>query len=237
MRRGAELLKYRFFLRFLLWPLLFAAFAPAMAREGDREATLTGLRALDQRVTVIGHRLATANLEFCADRRFLPGIALHDLSQYAASERPAAIRIFGFEGGPGVLALVPDGPAERGGVRRDDVVLAVDGAALPRAAALPRQGRFAQMELILDAFERAFADGRAVLSVRRGGAALNIAVEGVSGCASRFQVIPGNSLNARADGAYVQVTTALAQYAADDGELAAILAHEFAPMCCATDCA
>lgn len=199
-----------------------------MAQEGDREATLTGLRALDQRVTVIGHRLATANLEFCADRRFLPGLALHDLSQYAAPERPAAIRIFGFDGGPGVLALVPEGPAERGGVRRDDVVLAVDGAALPRPARPSRQGSFAQMELILDAFERAFADGLALLSVRRGGAALGIAVEGAGGCASRFQVVPGNRLNARADGVYVQVSTALAQYAADDQELAAILAHEFA---------
>lgn len=222
------MLKDRFFFRFLLWPLLFAASVPAMARESDREVTLTGLRALDQRVTVIGHRLATANLELCGDRRFLPGFALHHFSQYAASERPAAIRIFGFGAGPGVLALVPEGPAQRDGVRRDDVVLAVDGAALPRAAEVPRQGGFAQMELILDAFDRAFADGRALLSVRRGEVALSIAVEGVSGCASRFQLIPGNGLNARADGEYVQVTTALAQYAADDQELAAILAHEFA---------
>ena len=172
MRRCVELLKNRFFLRVSLWSLLFAACAPALAQESDREATLIGLRALDQRVAAIGHRLATANLEFCADRRFLPGFALHDLSQYAASARPAAIRVFGFEAGPGVLALVPEGPAERAGVRRDDVLLAVDGAALPRAAALPRQGRFAQMELILDALERAFADGRALLSVapRRSGA-------------------------------------------------------------------
>ena len=35
-------------------------------------------------------------------------------------------------------------------------------------------------------------------------------------------------MNAEADGRYVQVTTALAQYVADDAELAAVLAHEFA---------
>jgi predicted Zn-dependent protease len=35
-------------------------------------------------------------------------------------------------------------------------------------------------------------------------------------------------MNAQADGVYVQVTTALAEYAEDEAELAAVLAHEFA---------
>ena len=85
------------------------------------------------------------------------------------------------------------------------------------------------MEQILDALDRAFADGRALLGVRRGGEpALDRRSQAEQGCASRFQVVAGRSLNARADGRYVQVTTALAAYAADDQELAAVLAHEFA---------
>jgi predicted Zn-dependent protease len=84
------------------------------------------------------------------------------------------------------------------------------------------------MERILGVLDLAFADGRAALEVRRGGERLTIIVEAEQGCLSRFQVVPGRSLNARADGRYVQVTTRIAEYVADDGELAAILAHEFA---------
>ena len=48
------------------------------------------------------------------------------------------------------------------------------------------------------------------------------------GGATRFQLIPSPRLNALADGRYVQVTTAIGNYVADDEELAAILAHELA---------
>ena len=48
------------------------------------------------------------------------------------------------------------------------------------------------------------------------------------GCATRFQLVPSRRLNALADGRYVQVTTAITEYVADDEELAAVLAHEFA---------
>jgi predicted Zn-dependent protease len=41
-------------------------------------------------------------------------------------------------------------------------------------------------------------------------------------------LIPSRRLNAQADGRYVQITTAIADYVADDDELAAVIAHEFA---------
>jgi predicted Zn-dependent protease len=126
-----------------------------------------------------------------------------------------------------VLALVPGGPAERAGLRTDDILLSLDGQPLPQATA-ERNGSFAQMERILAALDAAFADGRANLAVRRGGTQLSVPVEAVRGCSTRFQLIPGGRMNAQADGIYVQVTTALAQYASDEGELAAVLAHEFA---------
>lgn len=204
--------------------------APAVAAPPPREsgeASLVAMRALDQRVATIGHRLAVASLDLCAERAWLPGIAIHDLSQYGAAFRPAAIRAFGLDAGPAVLALAAAGPAERAGLRADDILLAMDGQAPPRSA-LGRGGNFVQMERILSMLDLAFADGRAALEIRRRGERLTILVEAEQGCLSRFQVVPGRGLNARADGRYVQVTTAIAQYVADDGELAAILAHEFA---------
>lgn len=207
-----------------LWlPAAGAAPVPA----APVEQSLLGMRALDARVATIGHRLAVASLDLCAERAWLPGFAVHDLSQYGADFRPAAIRAFGLDAGPAVLALAAGGPAERAGLRADDILLALDGRPPPRQPPA-RDRSFDQMEHILAALDEAFADGRADIEVRRGGARLTIAVQAERGCASRFQLVPGRSLNAQADGRYVQVTTAIAGYVQDDDELAAILAHEFA---------
>ncbi|HEV7660414.1 MAG TPA: M48 family metallopeptidase [Allosphingosinicella sp.] len=215
--------------RLLLIPLAWAFAAPAApaAPLPPPEESLAAMRALDQRVATIGHRLAVASLGLCAERAWLPGLAVHDLSQYGADFRPAAIRAFGLDAGPAVLALAAGGPAERAGLRADDILLAFDGRPPPRGAP-GRGGSFELMERILAALDEAFADGRATIEIRRGGARLAIEIAAEQGCATRFQLIPGRSLNARADGRYVQLSTAIAEYVADDGELAAVLAHEFA---------
>jgi hypothetical protein len=207
--------------------LLAALHGGASAGQAGPQDSLVGLTALDQRVATIGHRLAVASLDLCADREWLAGMALHDLSQYGAGYRAAAIRAFGLDAGPAVLALAEGGPAAQAGLRVNDVVLRVDGAALPRGEAGPA-GSFATVERILDALDRAFADGEAALLVRRADATLTVPVRAERGCATRFQLVPSRRLNALADGRYVQVTAAIGAYVADDQELAAVLAHEFA---------
>lgn len=197
--------------------------APVQAQQ----AALLDLRSLDQRVETVGHRLAAANLDLCGNHIWLSGFAVHDLSQYGAEYRPAAIRAFGLDAGPAVLALAAGGPAEHAGLRRDDILLAIDGRPPPQGA-IGRARSFDRMERILAALDAAFADGRADLLIRRGGERLEIPVAAEQGCATRFQVVPGPGLNASADGRYVQVTSAIAAYVDDDGELAAVLAHEFA---------
>ncbi|HTU12689.1 MAG TPA: M48 family metallopeptidase [Allosphingosinicella sp.] len=218
----------RLYISLLAAILLFTA--PAKAAAAQDSATgdaLAAMQALDLRVAAIGHRLATANLDWCVDQAWLPGFVIHDLSQYGAGDRPAAIRAFGLDAGPGVLTLVPGGPADRAGLRAGDILLAFDGRPVPRGTP-GRGGSFDQMELILAALDAALADGRVALEVRRGAGRQIVAVAAARGCATRFQLVPGGRMNAQADGRYVQVTIALAQYAAEEGALAAVLAHEFA---------
>jgi Zn-dependent protease with chaperone function len=184
------------------------------------------MRALDGRVASIGHRLAVGGLDLCPDRQWRPGFAVHDLSQYGGDYRNAAIRVFGLGEGPAVLAVALGGPADRDGLEVGDVLVAADGEALPRAG--DGRGGFDPVERMLDALERAFADGTATLELLRAGSTLSLAIEAERGCASRFQLVPSSRLNALADGRYVQITTAIGEYVADDDELAAVLAHEFA---------
>jgi hypothetical protein len=216
-----------FFVGLLTGLMLLAGPAVGVPAPEPADSSLLAMRALDQRVAAIGYRLATGARGLCAHRENLPGFEVHDLSQYGASFRPAAIRAFGLDAGPGVLALVPGGPAERAGLHLDDVLISLDGRPLPHGD-LGRDRSFDRMAQILDALDAAFADGSAEAEVRRAGARLTLHIGTAPGCASRFQLIPSGRMNAEADGRYVQVTTALAAYAADDDELASILAHEFA---------
>jgi beta-barrel assembly-enhancing protease len=198
------------------------------ARSQDpRAEQLIALRSVDQQVATIGHRLAVANADLCRELQWLPGFAVHDLSQYGDSYREGAIRAFGLDRGPGVLALASTGPAEQSGLRLDDIIVAADAEPLVQARTASRR-TFDETERVLDALDRAFADGRAQLSVLRGREQLTVRVAAEQGCQSRFQLIPSRRLNARADGRYVQVTTAISEYVQDEQELAAVLAHEFA---------
>lgn len=218
----------RAFFRWLAFGLLLVVGAGGgAAGQEAADQSLLAMRALDQRVATIGHRLAVRGRDLCTTRSNLPGFALHDLSQYGADYRAAASRAFGLDAGPAVLALVPDGPAERAGLRLDDVLLSLDGQALPRGDP-GRDRSFERMAQILDALDAAFADGRAEVEIARAGARRSLSIGTEPGCATRFQLLPSRRLNAEADGRYVQVTTAIAGYVADDGELAAVLAHEFA---------
>ena len=201
--------------------------APAATQSGATEQSLVGMRTLDGQVATIGHRLAVAAADLCREHEWLPGFSVHDLSQYGEDYRAAAIRAFGLDRGPGVLALAAGGPAERAGLRLDDILLSADAAALDGG---PGSGTrtFSRVERMLDLLDRAFADGVAELELIRGTEQLRLQVRAETGCPTRFQLIPSPQLNARADGRYVQVTTAISQYVQDEQELAAVLAHEFA---------
>jgi hypothetical protein len=207
--------------------LIGVACSATAATLDEQVAQLHAMRTFDQRVATVGFRLAVASRDLCADPVWLPGLELHDLSEYGSDSRAAAIQAFGLDSDAAVLALAADGPAARAGLALDDHVQSLDGQPLPRAAP-DATGSFDRMARIMDAIDAAFADGAASVGIERAGAPATIDIVAVRGCPSRFQLIPSARLNALADGRYVQVTTALADYVADDDELAAVLAHEFA---------
>lgn len=202
---------------------LGGAVPAAAAAIDDGQANLRALQALDGRVATAGYRLAVAGTPFCTPSTSQSGLALHDLSQYAGSAQADARAAFGLGELPAVLAVVPGSPAERAGLRAGDAIAAIDGAPVP-----PADGdkSYARMERLAEQLEGASADGSVALSVRRAGTPLTLTMAPARACPTRFQLVPSNTLNAEADGTYVQITTRFALFAADDAELAALLAHE-----------
>jgi Zn-dependent protease with chaperone function len=208
----------------LLSLALLASAAQAQAAPGPADSLLA-LRLLDQRVATIGDRLAIANASLCRQQQHQHGLAIHDLSQYPRAARVAVVSAFGLDRGPAILALAEGGAAARAGLQLDDVLITIDGSALPRPVPGVHDS-FAPTERMIRALEAAFADGVAEIEVRRGKAVRQVRVQAPAGCASRFQVVPSDKRAAKADGRYVQLTSALVAFTRDDDELAALVAHE-----------
>jgi beta-barrel assembly-enhancing protease len=199
---------------------------PGSAPAAGTRALLEKIWNEDQRVMTIAHRLATRGTALCPEGQApLSGLRVHVRGQYARSVQAEAQRLFGLGDFPVVLAIAPDGPAHRAGLRRGDEIVSINDHDM---RVLPRSADYAAVERVDAAVESALSIGELRIVVRRGGRIQTMAFAGERGCASRVELVPGRKLNASADGRTVQITTAVLSEAGDDAELAFILAHEMA---------
>lgn len=199
---------------------MLLAFLLAAATPAELQA-VRELAVLDLKVARIGEQLARSGL--CSARLSGPGWVIQDLAQYTAPLRPAAREALGLGELPTVVGIVPGSTAERAGLRTGDQLESVAGAAIP----LGGKG-YARLQRLDEQVEQALSRGSMALQVRRGGARLAIEVPSAPGCASRFQLLPGPGLNAKADGRYVQVSGGLVEFVRTEDELALVIAHELA---------
>jgi beta-barrel assembly-enhancing protease len=213
-------------MRWLAATALLAASAAGATPESDR-AALLALQATDLRVATVAHRLSTANIKLCPNQTPQLGFSLHALAQYGGTFRSSAKTLFGLSDDPTILAIVPNGAAANAGLGVGDALIAVGATRLRGTTVTAKQSYDAVREA-----EAAIDNGPKTrplkLTIRRGGAEQAINVYAKPGCTSRVVVEPGGKLNAYADGTYVKLTSSVAEYAADEGELAAIIAHEMA---------
>lgn len=208
------------------WNMLAAAVLWLGAQAIDQAVMLADLQRQDSEVANVGFRLSTANLTLCGDQGFVTGITPHYLNQYASAYRQAAVGRFALDARPSVLAVATGSPAERARLRADDRLLAVDGTPFATVQPSGGDGSYADTERALDQIDRAAQDGGLSLRIERGRTASDVTLALVKGCRSRFQVVPGDTLKAQADGSYVQISAGLAAFARGEDELASVLAHE-----------
>jgi hypothetical protein len=193
-----------------------------MTQEQRRQALLE-LQAADLRLATIAFRLAVAGNEICPRKSPLLGVILHDQGQYAAELRSA----LGAGNGVSVLAVVPGSPADRAGLHAGDILRGVNGAVLTWTPPVAKP-TYTNVGAAYHALEAAAADGTVSLRMERDGLVRLSAVNPVSGCASRVQLLPSLQIAARADGSNLSITTAMLDYVRNDDELALTLAHEMA---------
>jgi hypothetical protein len=194
-------------LRPLLALALIAAGPPA-----DDQATLVvrGLLQQDTAVATIGYRLATANVDLCVEHMIESGMLIETLGQYGATFRSAARQVLGLSDGPTVALVVAGSPAERAGLKQGDVLVDADNTPFAASAPDSADGRFASVEAAMTMLDSALADGKARLTVARGGQRMTLDLVGVPACRARFQLVPGNYADAVANGTWVQLSTRMA---------------------------
>jgi hypothetical protein len=196
--------------------------------EFQQEGSLGRLRQQDGRVAAISFRLNVANLDLCADKALLTGMALHHALQYGRADRAVAMRYFALTGRPSVLTVVPDGPADKAGVRAGDALVSIDGVTFTDVGARSERDGPTYDETLRarEQLDKALADGTGTLVIERGGQRRHLTITPVAGCAYEAQLMPSEDLNAWADGRRVFITTAFVRYATTDDQLAIVVGHE-----------
>jgi beta-barrel assembly-enhancing protease len=189
-------------------PVLIAARGPNAATQ----ASLLALQAIDLQVATIAQRLATRGGDLCRDKIGWTGIVVHDLAEYERDAASARIA-FGLDSGVAVSVIVAGSPATKAGLRPRDKIISIGGSVANGADAVRDQ---------LDGLKPT------TIAAERAGEVLNFTVAPTPGCASRVIAIPSRKLDAGADGKTVRIRTGVVGEAADDDELAFVIAHEMA---------
>ncbi len=176
----------------------------------------------------VAYRLSVANVARCA--RVLtpqPGFVLHGIAQYGPADRADAAIAFGLGDRPGVMAVVGGSPAERAGLRAGDRLLSINGRPLDRddsRDAPTRAGIESAQQTLVEEMRR----GPVTLSVSGPAGEREVRFMAEAGCPSNVELVPGDIVNAWADGTRVMVSAALLGRCTTDGDLALVIGHEMA---------
>lgn len=198
-----------------------------VVEDGPR-TRLDNLTRQDVRVAGVAWRLALANADLCPVDQQRAGWTLQSASQYGGEMRPLAEHRYGLDGDlPGVLAVPAGSPAAVAGLQPGDLILAVNGQPLRRGGGGTGES-YDGLEANIAVLDLALARGQVQLLVRRDGAERTVALRPVLACAYPTQVEITGTLRGRADGRHIFISDGMANLAADDDQLAFVLAHELA---------
>ncbi len=190
--------------------------AGAQANEAKLQQQLA-LRNMAQqqfRLLTVGWGVLAGGASECGEqvRPSLGFLALKS-DQLPANERAALSEALGLDSQLRVMAVYKNSPALRAGLQVGDIVTDQSAAALTP----PNESR-------TDAARR--LSGPVTFTVLRAGTPVTLTATAQRICEYPLKVVNGSVVNAYADGKSIFVTQGMMRFAADDRELALVVAHE-----------
>lgn len=201
-----------------------AAATPATAAptSSAEQQALQAMVGLQDRLYRVAAPLLVNNTDLCkTNARNLLGFTAKTRYSYSSEFANAAQRVLGLDDRLQVMGVLAGGGAGRAGVRRGDVLLAVEDKALPRGESAEREAATILAPMM---------SGRSsiALTVMRDGRRMSLSVPLTYACA--FGIELGNTENviAYSDGHRVLITRGMLNAVRNDDELAYVLAKEMA---------
>ena len=204
--------------------------APVEATTVAPPNRLEELRAQELRVARVTYRLALANKTFCTQASSpQAGFVLHGIEQYEVADRERVTATFRLGSHLGVMAVVPHSPVERAGLKADDQLLTVNGKALRGEVLKPdRAPTRTAVQGVQEIFIEEMKKGEVTLGIIGAQGRREIRFTPEPGCTSNVELLPGEAVNAWADGERVVIGAGLLARCKTDADLALVIAHELA---------
>ena len=207
----------------LIWLMIWAAIASP--------ATANPAQLAEQRVQNIGYQLVSENASFCNDLVARGGFTIAEHGQdWRISDDPNVLDLATL---PLVRTVSLGGPAESAGLVPGDRIQAVNG--LPVSAlsyfddiADGKRRPKDPTGVVNGELDHKLAAGPMRLIIWRDGGEIELLIEPVQTCPSWFKFTDSDKRIANADGNWVTISSFFADYAENDDELAAVIAHETA---------
>ena len=191
-------------------------------QEAKLERELRFRMAYDQqqRVVRVAFPMLTGAVDLCKDSaHYVTG--MNFLNRRSFERSSSAIAVLGLTDEVKVTGVVPGSPADKAGVRVDDLVVAIGGSAVSTGAGATEALQTKLQELVRDG-------GAFKITLSRDGVLRDAVVLPVKACAFSVAAIDGDVVNAFADGTTITITVGMLRFVQDDTELALVISHELA---------
>ncbi|HNR12588.1 MAG TPA: M48 family metallopeptidase [Thermodesulfobacteriota bacterium] len=202
--------------------------APTFTEEALREEQhlqrcliLEERRFLENRLANVSFRVSSAAVEMAPRQKNVDGLRIIHKTFFAAEDQEAAAEVYGLGEDFEIDSVIPGSPAQEAGIQAGDVVVSIDGCALPHSAS--------DFKATL---KRLRQDGLLRVALRREDEPLTVEIKTIRSAGYRVRI--GNPVgspdvvNAYADGENIYITPGMMRFTTDDDELAMVVSHELA---------
>lgn len=176
------------------------------------------------RVQKVSWPVLTANAPICKKVQYGFGLYLDTIHTVPKALRSGYASVLGMGERITVIDVVEGTPAHKAGLQPGDVIVGVDGKALPGG-----KDAFSDFNKLMQAHA---ANSTVTLRIERGGNPLEYALAGERVCGYPVYFKDDEVMNAYATGTYIVMQSGLLNIVDSDDELAQIISHELAHNSC-----